>query len=70
MDVVEHPKVTAHHDQRRQNDAADDQANERGDIHSELRRLRELPAILTDRATHSETRKRDPTTAPLKTRKG
>ena len=70
MDVVEHPEVTAHQDQRRQDDAAGDQANERGDIHSELRRLRELPAVLDGRASHSEPRNTDPTTPQLKRRKG
>ena len=70
MDVVEHPEVTAHQDQRRQDDGAGDQAKERSDIHSELRRVRELPAILTGRAAHPERRRRHPTTAPLMTRKG
>jgi hypothetical protein len=60
MDVVKHPEVTTHQDQRRQDDGAGDQAKERSDIHSELRRVRELPAILTDRAAHSEPRRRQP----------
>ena len=66
MDVIEHPEIAAHQDQRGQDDAAGDQAKERGDIHCDLRRLRELPAVLDDGASHSEPRKSGPYVPAIK----
>ena len=66
MDVVEHPEVTAHQDQRTQDDGAGDQAKERSDIHSELRRIRELPAILDRSRGSSEAAQEAPYDCAIK----
>ena len=58
MDVVEHPEIAAHQNQRAQHDAAGDQAKERGDIHCELQRVRERPAVLDGGAAHPGPRRR------------
>ena len=70
MDVVEHPEVAAHQNQRGYYDNAGDQAKQGGDIHHILRRVRTRPAVLGGDAAHPEPRNRHPTSLPLKTRKG
>jgi hypothetical protein len=62
--------IAAHEHYRRKDDGAEHQPNARHNIHGGTPRVREPPAVLDGDVTRPGSRNRNPTSPPLKTRKG